>query len=106
LKGIIGKIIIEIGFPIDELGGRHPSRPLVADRSVVHPVHHVATLPGMVAPEGFLHAAGGIELIRPLRRLERYIKSLQRRFLRSEVFVGFLVSIQPENPIVSGALGQ
>ena len=103
---VVWKIIIQIGFPIDELGGRHPSRPLVADRSVVHPMDHVAALPGMVATEGFLQAARGIELVRPLGRLERYIKSFQLRFLWSEVFREPPVHIQPENPIVSGALGQ
>ena len=103
---VVWKIIIQIGFPIDTLGARHPSGPLAADRSVVNPIHHVAALPGMVATEGFLQAARGIELIGPLRRLKRHIESFQLRFLGSEVVRWMLVCIQPENPIVSGSLGQ
>ena len=69
-------------------------------------MHHVAALPGMVATEGFVESAGGIELVRPLGRLERHIESFQLRFLGSEIFRGLLVPIQPENPIVFRALGQ
>ena len=72
----------------------------------MNPIHHVAALPGMVATEGLLQATRGIELIRPLRCLERHIKSFQFRFLGGEIFRRFFVPIQPENPIVVRALGQ
>jgi hypothetical protein len=51
----------------------------------------IAALPGMVATGGFLQTARGIELIGPLRRLERDIESFQLRFLVSEVVRRILV---------------
>ena len=64
-------------FSVDELCRRHPPRPLVCNRVVMDPVHHVAALPGMVSTEGFLQAARGIELIGPLGRSERHIESME-----------------------------
>ena len=51
---VIGEVVVDVGFAIDKLCGGGPFSMFSGNAAVVHPVHHVAALPGVVAASTFL----------------------------------------------------
>jgi len=104
---IVGKVIVNQCFAIDEFGASHPAREAFCDGSMMDPVFHVTTLPSMVSTFARLEPAGRVELICIPCRLQRHIKSIKLCFLGFErLFLLLFLSptVSAEHPIVARTL--
>ncbi len=112
---VVREIVIDQRFAVDVFGAGDPFGKSLGNGAMVNPVHHVATLPRVVAAFVRLQSAGGVELIWKRSGYEWNVKSFKLggfshkrsgfAFLLTLLFPRARLAVTAKHPIVLRSFG-